>query len=261
MDHRRAVQFIGNLMLHLIDHLMKLHQTSIHRNLRMQGKHGTSRPVIVNHQIMHPQNFLPRKNNFMNPLHKAFLRRLSKQRIDGIPCCRNTGIHDKDSHQHTAHTINLKSRKMGYHRRNQYNKGCYRITDTIQSRCSHGSTGNLFAIRAVICKHIQLDKNRNYQHYKRTRMPDDLLRVQDLLPGASHKLHRHNHNDHRYDQACYILQSAMTKGMLRIRLLTCQTESKQKDQGRTGIRQVIKGICHNCNRMTEPPHKKLPGKQ
>ena len=58
MDHSRTAQLIRKLMLHLIDHLMQLGKTSVHRHLRMQGKHDTPRSVIMYHQIMHSKDLL-----------------------------------------------------------------------------------------------------------------------------------------------------------------------------------------------------------
>ena len=134
---------------------------------------------------------------------------------------------------------------MSNHRSNQHQSGCKAVADAVGGGSLNCRGLDLASDRAVVVCHIKLHENCQQQDHEGEERPLRQLRVQDLPKGSAQQFKAHEQNNHGDDQSGNILHAPVPEGMSGIRLLTGKTKSDEGDQGRTGIRQVIKSVREN----------------
>ena len=66
--------------------------------------------------------------------------------------------------------------------------------------------------------------------------------MEDLVKGGLGQLHAHQQDQARYDQAGYVLDAAVAKGVVGVRLFARQTEAQQRHRRGAGVGQVVEGV-------------------
>ena len=85
--------------------------------------------------------------------------------------------------------------------------------------------------------------------------------MQDLVQRGFCQFNAHQKNQHGHRQTGEILDTAVAKGMVNIRLLTCQLEAQQRDAGTACIGEVVEGVGSDGNGAGEDTGEKFAGKQ
>ena len=81
--------------------------------------------------------------------------------------------------------------------------------------------------------------------------------MEDLVKGGLGQLHAHQQDQARYDQAGYVLDAAVAKGGVGVRLFARQTEAQQRHRRGAGVGQVVEGVRRDGDRARKRPRKQL----
>ena len=81
MDHRLAAQLLVQLLLDPVDDVVDLKNVAVSRNLAVKRDHPSSGAIVMDHQIVDPDDLLMGQDQLLNLLHELRRRRLSQKRI------------------------------------------------------------------------------------------------------------------------------------------------------------------------------------
>jgi len=95
------------------------------------------------------------------------------------------------------------------------------------------------------------DENGNDQNQKNNRRNFRQGRVQDLLKGGFGKLRCHDEDNGRNGKPGEIFDSSVPIRMVGVCFLSAHLKSDQRNDRRTGIRQVVECVRSDCNGMAD----------
>ena len=81
MDHRLAAQLLVQLLLDPVDDVVDLKNVAVSRNLAVKRDHPSSGAIVMDHQIVDPDDLLMGQDQLLDLLHELRRRRLSPKRI------------------------------------------------------------------------------------------------------------------------------------------------------------------------------------
>ena len=81
MDHRLAAQLLVQLLLDPVDDVVDLKNVAVSRNLAVKRDHPSSGAIVMDHQIVDPDDLLMGQDQLLDLLHELRRRRLSQKRI------------------------------------------------------------------------------------------------------------------------------------------------------------------------------------
>ena len=81
MDHRLAAQLLVQLLLDPVDDVVDLKNVAVSRNLAVKRDHPSSGAIVMDHQIVDPDDLLMGQDQALDLLHELRRRRLSQKRI------------------------------------------------------------------------------------------------------------------------------------------------------------------------------------
>ena len=81
MDHRLAAQLLVQLLLDPVDDIVDLKNVAVSRNLAVKRDHPSSGAIVMDHQIVDPDDLLMGQDQLLDLLHELRRRRLSQKRI------------------------------------------------------------------------------------------------------------------------------------------------------------------------------------
>ena len=251
MDDSTAGKLLLQLALYVINQIVQLHKAALGIDLRMQGDHPPSGTVIVNEQVVNAHDLWMGKHNAADFCDKLRVGSLTEQRIDGIPGRAYAGIKDEDCDQKTAPAVDGKTENPSNNRRKEDDGGSEHIAEGIRRCCVHrravDGTGNFVIIKI----HIELDENGNDQNQKNNRRNFRQGRVQDLLKGGFGKLRCHDEDNGRNGKPGEIFDSSVPIRMVGVCFLSAHLKSDQRNDRRTGIRQVVECVRSDGDGMAD----------
>jgi len=77
----------------------------------MQGNHQSAGAVVVYHKVMHTDDLLMRRHDFLNAQNQFFRGRCSEQRGQRVLCGHHAGIEDENRNKQARPAIERKGRE------------------------------------------------------------------------------------------------------------------------------------------------------
>lgn len=228
--------------LYAVDRVVARHYIAVGRHLYMGGGKGSSRAVVVNHEVVYADDPLVGEDVALYLAYRLGRGGRTEQLVHRVLEYAYSGRNDKQGYYYSHVPV---ERYGGKFRKNKGNHGhcCRRgVADAVHNDRSDGGRVYPLAYAAVEYRHPDFDSYRSYQHSERRRAELQGHGVHYLVYRRAYQLAAHDQDDKRDYERADILEPAVTERVLVVGGLICQTEADERHRGRARVRQVVRGV-------------------
>ena len=227
----------------------------------MEGDHHPAGAVVVDNEVVNADDGGMGHDQFFDLLHKFVGGRRAQQGIDRILGGIEAGPENESRHQDTAPAVDHQTGEAAHQSCDEHSGGGDAVAEGVGGGSQHGGGVQLFPQGAVVKGHIQLHTDGYAQDGN--HQPAGVYRsgVQNFIQRGLCQLEAHQDDEHGHRQARQVLDTAVTEGMVRVRLLSRQLKAQQGDEGASGVGQVVEGVGGDGDGAGDGAGKELPGKQ
>ena len=244
VNYRLAAQALPELPLHMVNAVVELQQFSAGRDLGVEGDHPPPGAVIVDDEVVDPQDRLVGQDQGPDFLHKLRRGRRAQQGVHGGLNRLDAGPEDEQGHQQSPPSVQSHARIPLHQGGGQHHRRGGAVAEGVQGGGLHGGGADALSDPPVVKGHVELYRDGGAEDRRHPGAGLRRDRVQNLPHGGLGQLEAHQQDQHGHHQAGEVLHPPVAEGVLVVRLLLRQAKAQQGDHGGPGVGKVVHGVRH-----------------